>query len=402
MLSKKEKARVAQALNSSPLGIFDGPGNENKLAHLKVLNEDVSQQLERFPVFAQEVFMAFMCGDKKLAKSFLGIDQQGVLNIAQLTKESLKNPEVLGTATFRLVFGASEEMSVRALAYCVPVLQLMDNLHTVLKKNPMHSSNITLPKVEFIFMSKMGSLTNKLNENKVEKQTRFLIRLIQDYCEQFHPEIIEHICFADDATFTPSLIEHPSFTEFADRLSDVADPNSELAQKLTEMGRAFDNSDLQNSLQYAGVHPFVHDGIVDPQIGMFRHLAGADLSTNTRYLFSVGAQPEIVFHQLRMQGMDLMPEDIFCQTPTGQYILKIEKAPYLPFKDGGDLLLKDVIENPHLLFGASEHDTQKKGLYHTPVTLAVQTLMRDISSEKMVGMMSLREFFESQKKGMYD
>ena len=132
-----------------------------------------------------------------------------------------------------------------------------------------------------------------------------------------------------------------------------------------------------NSIKYATLHSFVHDGYVNPNIARMSNFFGEAESREYDAIISIGAKPEEKFYKARkLLAKEIANIPYFTPKKTAQYIANINVPPYSPLSTG-ELYLKDVFKDSDLIMEARKNKGEYSE-YQIPVQKAVEMLINDI------------------------
>lgn len=366
-LTKKEQGRINSALNQSRLNLFDTKDNMKSDS----INKLACRSMTRCTTDIKKSLDVFLCGTTTSAefrKLFSTIDSKGVENLSQICSELDNNPNVLNKAVIRTVFGGTENMPFRALVYLLPALNMCEELLE-------NASSNSIPNIEYYFMNGAGIITNAIDPDRVNYATSEFIKIAQKYIEEYHPQLKDKIDFYVDMTFSSNIINTPEYQGMHKILERKLGLETDLKTDLLEMGERRKKSD--NSIKYATLHSFVHDGYVNSNIARMTNFFGTNEPREYDTIISIGAKPEEKFYKARK----LLAEEIanipyFTPKKTVQYIANINVPPYSPLPTG-ELYISDVLKDPELIMEAKKRKGEYSA-YQTPVQKAVESLITDI------------------------
>lgn len=365
-LTKKEQGRIRSALNQSKLNLFDTEDNMKS----ESTGNLVSQSMSRCTMDIKRLLDVFLCGtatSSEFRKLFSTIDSKGIANLSQICSELDNNQNALNKAAIRTVFGGTENMPFRALVYLLPALSMCEEL---LKNIGINS----IPNIEYYFMNGAGIITNAIDPERANQTTTEFIKIAKGYIDEYHPQLKDKVDFYVDMTFSSSIISTPEYQEMHKVLERKLGLETGLKTDLLEMGERRKKAD--NSIKYATLHSFVHDGYVDSSVARMSNFFGATEPREYDTIISIGAKPEETFYKARK----LLAEEIaripyFTPKKTVQYIANINVPPYSPLSTG-ELYLRDVLKNPYLIMEARKSKGEYSE-YQTPVQKAVESLITD-------------------------
>ena len=379
----KAEQRVKTALARSPLRIFSSDGGVQK--------QGLELGVRDFSKTAAAIFEKFMCSfnDRRRKEVFESIDDVGVVNLIKTAQLLAERPEAGGRIVFRTVFGATECMPIRALSYILPSVYILEGLMGLNSRRPPGLKLIQLPQLQFLFMNEAGVSLNGIDLTAVNEETQLFINTALAYLQQFHPDVLPYVSFADDVGFTDSVMKTDLFNFLTAFLKEGM--TGEPLERLKEMA-VNHGSNAEAAFSYAGLHSLVHDGMFTDGSFCFRQLAGAEPISNplvVDLLISVGAQPESFFYLRRGEVRPRLTavDSPFSLADTTQYLTSHTIPPYLMLANG-DLSLRDVLEEPSRLSQALR-DVAGWSEVQPPVRQAVERLQND------AGHFNLGSFFNS-------
>lgn len=344
-----DQRRLRAPLSRSPLLIFDQDDGSRR----------VGRYLDCFTppaVFSKSeaallgVFLGEGCPNLLTAIDCQGVDR-AITTSRLLSADSTYSQQII----IRTVFGATEQMPFRALAYPLPAIRLAQELS---------AQGAGIPRIELVFMSQAGIQANHLDLPRVRQERGRLIKLITAYIGEFHPSLLGRVSFLNDDILTPLLLNSPNLAHLADILS-----KSPQAGQLYSLGE--NHGGNEQAFIYGTLHSYLHDLVPT-----------TDLSTDL--LISIGAQPEKIFYHARQVLKPYLSEIIgFRQLPTIQYLAPFNVPPYQPLS-GHDPRLSDIYV---------QHQPLDLDDVHTPVRQAVNLLAQDTG-----GLALLFEFINSHSR----
>ena len=197
----------------------------------------------------------------------------------------------LQSVAIRTVFGATEDMPVRALSYLLPALHVLESL----RRSGKFSH---LPQVQYISMSESGKRINNLNPGKVQKQENLLAEIGMRYIQRFYPELINLIVFANDSTF----LENTEVVRNRDLLMTgfPAIPNHPYYMTVSE---ELESKHRAMPTDYALLHPLVHD--MRYELEPFSPLVKDQfLREKPDLVINIGGQSEKLFYGARSMFLE--------------------------------------------------------------------------------------------------
>jgi len=370
-LTTKEQNRIKSVLTQSRLGLFD---TEDKMTASNS-RELVCGVMIRCTPDVKKILDVFLCSsdiDVEVRKLFSNIDLEGVKNIAEICSQMDCNKSILGNVAIRTIFGGTEHMPFRGLAYLLPALNMCEQLKMA---NP---KGTPMPKIEFLFMNGAGIVTNALNSEMSYRTTSQFINIARKYINEYHPTLSDNVSFYVDKTFTANIMETLEYAEIYRVLEKKLVSEESLKSDLLEMGER--RKAAQNSIKYATLHAFSQDGCVDPNVASMSNCFGGVNQQNSDIIISIGAKPEEKFFKARkLLASEISGISFFTPKKTAQYIANINVPPYSPLQTG-ELYLDDVVKNPDLIEQARMRDKSSGEYsgYQVPVQKAVESIIQDI------------------------
>lgn len=383
-LTKKECGRINSALNQSRLELFDIEGNLKS----KELGDRVCSSMDRCTSDIKRVLDVFLCStttNPEYRKLFKTIDSKGVENISGICSKLESKPDALNETTIRTVFGGTEKMPFRAFVYLLPALNMCEEL--------LESGSSSVPNIEYFFMNGAGIITNALDPEIANKESSEFIKIAQKYIEEYHPRLKDKVNFYTDLTFSSNIIGTPEYRKIYETLERKLGYEDDLKTGLIEMGER--RKKAENSIKYAAIHSFVHDGCIDSSVAQMSNFFGEDAPKECDTIISIGAKPEEKFYRVRkLLAEEVKTVPYFTPKDTVQYIANINVPPYSPLPEG-ELYLKDVMQNPKLIMDAVKVSQGEYSEYQTPVQKAVENILDDIAHSDSYK--SIIEFIEDYK-----
>lgn len=378
-LSNKEKGRAKAVLTQSRLSMFDTNEKMNSDSN----HQSLCNSLNNCTPETKGLLDAFLCSsnsDHILIKLLNTVDSNGIENIAQICD----NPANTQRTSIRTIYGGTEKMPFRALAYMLPALNMCEQI----QKN---TSGKNVPNIEFFFMNGAGMMANNLDAEQTYKASFQFISVARKYIQEFHPSLNKKVNFYIDRSFTPNIMKTSEYQQIYKIFERKLEEREALKGDLLEMGER--RNAALNSIKYATLHIFSQDGFINPKVAKMYDFEHDKPLPETDYIISIGAKPEEKFYQARKTLVDSMSEvRYFTPKKTAQYIANFNVPPYSPLKEG-ELYLQDVLKNPELILKArAKRNANDFSEYQTPVQKAVELLIDD--TENSTSQKSLIEFVE--------
>ncbi len=383
-LTKKECGRIDSALKQSRLDLFDVDGNLKS----KELREKICTSMDRCTSDIKRALDVFLCStttNPEYRKLFKTIDSKGVENISGICSKLERKPDALNETVIRTVFGGTEKMPFRAFVYLLPALNMCEEL--------LESGSNDIPNIEYFFMNGAGIVTNALDPEIANVESAEFIKIAQKYIEEYHPRLKDKVNFYTDLTFSTGIIGTPEYRQMYETLEKKLGFESDLKTGLLEMGER--RKKAENSIKYAAIHSFVHDGYIDSEVAKMSNFFGESEPKEYDTIISIGAKPEEKFYRARkLLAEEVKTISYFTPKDTVQYIANINVPPYSPLSEG-ELYLKDVIKNPKLIMEAVKVSQGEHSEYQTPVQKAVESILDDVAQADSYK--SIIEFIEEYK-----
>lgn len=254
-------------------------------------------------------------------------------DIAQLFKAGVRlgafdpNGKIsLESVAVRTVFGATENMPVRAVSYLLPALHLLESLRRSRKFS-------ILPQIQYISMGESGSRINNLDREKVFRQAALLAGVGMQYVQRFYPGLVDSVTFAYDNTF----LDNPEVFKYKTQFEGISESlgNHSLYSSVTE---TLGNYGREDALEYALLHPLVHDMryTVEP----FVPIIGGYLRDQPELVINVGGQREKLFYSARRMYLDTAKQEgvDMPTVPSVQLFTTHRTPPYMSIVADGDRL----------------------------------------------------------------
>lgn len=247
----------------------------------------------------------------------------------------------LESVVVRTVFGATENMPVRALSYLLPALHLIESLRRSGKFS-------TLPQIQYISMGDSGSRINNLNRDRVSRQAALLAGVGMQYVKCFYPDLADLVAFASDNMF----LDNPEVINYKTRFEGISGSinNHPLYVSVTE---ALGNSGRVDALEYALLHPLVHD--LHYTAEPFAPILGPLLRDQPDLVINIGGQAEKLFYRARRMYVDTAKQEgvDMPTVPSVQLFTTNRMPPYMSIAAVGDHLgdvhLDDALVHPEIV-----------------------------------------------------
>lgn len=223
-----------------------------------------------------------------------------------------------GGVVYRIVFGASEEVPLRALSYVIPSLELMSRLK---------DNGFDVPQLQVIFANHISGGLNGLDLGKVRSESFNLASCISRMARNHYSGVFDSIVFLED--------QNPREAEFLSQAlyncSSCVKETILSADREILAGKGSGETDL--NYLYAGAHLLVHDF----DIPMFSPVfASQELQKPAEVLISFGGIQEKLFYKIRHEVRTGLSARRL--VPTLQYFTRHHVPPYYMAR-GGDISL---------------------------------------------------------------
>lgn len=388
-LTKKELGRINSALNQSRLNIFD---TEDKMKSSKT-GERANSSMTRCTADIKKALDVFLCSTQtnpEYRKLFSTIDSKGIESIFRICSCLEDEPKALNNVSIRTVFGGTEKMPFRAFSYLLPALNMCEEL--------LNNAGVKdIPDIEYYFMNGAGIITNALDPERTNAGTAEFIRIAQKYVEEYYPKLKDKVNFYVDTTFSSSIVQTTEYRQMHKALEEKLIIEDGLKSDLVQMGER--RKKANNSIKYAALHTFVHDGNIAPEVARMSNFFGNFPPKEYGTIISIGAKPEEKFYKARkLLSDEVKGISYFSPVNTAQYIANINVPPYSPLSTG-ELYLDDVLKNPSSIMMA-RRNKEEFSQYQTPVQKAVESILADIAQSD--SSKDILEFIEEYKKAEKD
>lgn len=337
-LSRKLTNRMKSTFDASQLSLVGGrfTGETIKARHLmpaltSMIHVPIYDPLKEasFNTTLPKIAETLVVGNDDLrARNYIdAIGGEDFTNLPSVAVDlSLSGDSETGIV-FRTVFGATEEMPLRALSYLVPALVLQDDFR---------EKGVVPPQLQVVFANHFSSAVNSMNYEKVKEQTSLFSLVAREYITQFFPELADRVVFLEDVP----LEKHFSLRKELDRYTTIlASSEGEIKADLVRKGF---NSDLDDSLLYGAAHVLFHDA--NPQ-GLLNPISSQPDYVSPTTIINIGGAQEKFFYHLRQSLKDAV--GVSDQVRTLQLFTRHHVPPYY-LAQGGDISLADVINGESL------------------------------------------------------
>ena len=226
--------------------------------------------------------------------------------------------------TFRVVYGATKQASIRSLSYTLPAMHAMQR---IAEFTPVPTY------LQVVFANGISSHLNDLDYDTVESEAHIIRRGVEEEARQLGLD--QQIGFYDDSLISLDKVDYA-----AKGFEDGAP--TELVHALRDKG--FNNN---TSSQYAAAHHLVHDS-PDTKLNF---LGGTKVPERTGMIDFGGVQ-EKYFKAARRVLAEVFSVDI-----SGPQVYTKHVVPPYYMARGGDLALKDFLDGSDIGqdFGSAAH-----------------------------------------------
>lgn len=254
-----------------------------------------------------------------------GIGGEDLSNLPSIALALSPSTDLESNTAIRVVYGATEEMPLRALSYMLPALVYIENMAT---------ANIHLPQLQVIFTNRIASQLNGLDIDKTAEQVRTFSQFAKRFVKEFFPGSAQKVVFLEDAPLTKGSVIRDELIYIAQLLEKYIPPDIKdlLAQKGNN-GRGHIN------IFYGAAHTLIHDiDLPESLVPLFDDQGIVDSVDN---IISFGGFREQFFYRLRQVVKPFLDEK-YRKAKTLQFFTKHRVPPYYMAK-GGDISLDDVL-----------------------------------------------------------
>lgn len=227
--------------------------------------------------------------------------------------------EISSEVVFRVVFGATEQMPLRAISYLLPPLLAMERIQV---------AEGTAPQLQVVFARHITSRLNRLDPEKVFGQSLEFARIAKYYVGEFFPQLDESTVFLEDTPLNRGTFLRKELVELADKFSNIPE---ELKSAVSEKG---EGSGRLNRF-YAAAHVLMHDR--DGLEYLKPIIPDQEDPISASSIVSFGGLQENLFYRVR-HGMKPYLGSDYNSVNTFQYFTRHHVPPYYMAK-GGDIAL---------------------------------------------------------------
>lgn len=388
-LSEKATNRIKHCLQKTPLSVFDYDLKSNSNEVLQTILDSCFDNVTSNDC---NIFDSWICSSNpELSKLFVSINKFGFSELLNISKKTIVDPNYLNGVVIRTIFGATEELSFKSLAYLLPALTLCEEIKTISEKNNIY--NLTLPNIEFWFMNGAGININNMNKTNCDLTTNTFISLAYSYISCFHSSILQNVNFYTDEDYTNNIINSTEFINIQDYLFSIINKDTELKNKILEMGLSKSGS-INECLKYTTLHYFVQDGFIDTSFARMSKSNKKENANEQHTIISIGASPEKHFFKARDSIRNSIPHiSYFTPAKTIQYIAKFNVPPYY-IMENGDFSIKDALADPNIFKIASQLKNSFNDFspYSTPVQKACKLILQDTGGDPSTVCAWLKKF----------
>lgn len=323
-LSKKLKGRIKNAFDNCQLVLVGGDNSGRKA---KSSQFDPSLHDESFDrtgidatfVDALNVLLLNSGYGSDYIRELGAVDS---VNLPAIAKDLAVGSE--SKTAVRIVFGATEEMPLRALSYVLPAVELAEAART---------AGISAPQIQVIFANNISGRLNRQDSLRVRYQSEKFSLLAKAYVEDFFPSITESIVFLEDTPLDKESVLRRELVDVNRIL--CANLSTETEDELLTKGR--EQSSRVNYF-YGAAHLLMHD-VAIPAV-LTTVLGPADI-VRPDFIINIGGQSEKLFYRIRHEIKPLLPAT-YQQARTLQYFTR-HFAPAYYMARGGDLSMENAL-----------------------------------------------------------
>jgi|GEM_PF-2083910 len=260
-----------------------------------------------------------------------------------LVTQTLAEKENGNCIVFRLVFGGSENLPLRALSYPIPVFKLCDELYNT-------SRNFI---IEIIHMNHMSSITNMLDISQVQSSSYYLQQRIEFIIKNNFPRLLDHVFFFEDSADTIEACKSTyDYERVQATLESLLSPEFKdaLYKKIEK---------YPSVLEYIHAHDVVHTQAHVPGLQI---LSSRAHTKNIAGIINVGGKQEEFFYEARSSIRDTTNNN-GDTLPNVQLFTKHHTPPY--YIIGNEPKLKDVTHHNGEVPNVVKRDLELlKGLHY--------------------------------------
>ncbi len=276
--------------------------------------------------------------DESYVAGLGGLDYQ---NLPDLAAQIAAGNENSSKMTIRVVYGATEEMPLRALSYILPPLIFMGS---------MKKEGITPPQLQIIFANNISSRLDLLDLNKTQVQVQIFSSIAKDYIATFFPKLVESTVFLEDKPLEKGSVFRNELLRVASVLRN--DLGEDVKEELLLKGK--NNGAFRTYPFYGAAHLLIHDA--DIKGSLMPIFTDQPVSVSPDTIISFGGYQEQVFYKLR-HALKPNLNSSYRDTKTLQYFTKHRVPPYYMAR-GGDVSLADTLmgKEESEIAVAAQHD----------------------------------------------
>lgn len=339
--------KIAEAVKRNNLpfvgGDVDGQiGKDHFLSHMPLSLYDADLTPEQrgkvnvlFPQALRGV-LAVDNGDAKSAylESIGGRDFENIpLAAKELANETVKGKTQSENVAIRVVFGATEQMSYRALGSFASALSYQDGIR---------KSGVAVPQLQIVFPRDFSGRMNELDSEKTKAEMDQFLTVTQAYQQEFFPELSGSVIYLEDKPMEESEAYkealHISTQYLHETISD------DVRERLLGKGNG---AIEKQKIMYAAAHAYYHDTTaVDALKPAVSQQSEPIVPT---VVISKGGYQEIEFYEIRHLIRDQLEDTV----ATVQFVDRFRVPPYYMAR-GGDVSLSEVLADPSRRLPTSE------------------------------------------------
>ncbi len=258
-----------------------------------------------------------------------GLDFQNIPSVvATLANESVRKEKQSKQVVVRLIYGASEEISLRALASYASTLSYIDSLR---------QAGLAVPQFQMIFPHYLSSSLNECDTGKVQTEIARFTRVAKKYEERFFPDLSGTTIFLEDKPQDEDGQYYSSINFLASYLRENISDN--VRERL--MGRGHEEVGEDMKITYGAAHSYFHDTPADRTLCPITSLQNQPEMIIPTMIINTGGYQEQDFYDVRFETRDALVAPLV----TMQLFTRFRVPPYVMAR-GIDVSLSEALADP--------------------------------------------------------
>ncbi len=250
--------------------------------------------------------------------------------VATLSNEAVRGEQQSKQVVMRLIFGASEQMSLRSLGSYAATLSYIDSIRR---------SGIAVPQLQLIFPHHFSTSLNGRNPEKVQAEIAQFALVARAYEKTFFPELSGTTLFLEDKRQE----EYPQYYAGITALSTYLQKNISEGLRERLMSRGHEEAEEDKKFTYGAAHAYFHDTTAEQTLRPLSFVSDQSEMVIPTTVINAGGYQEQDFYDVRFETRDALADPL----QTVQLFNRFRVPPY-EMARGIDISLTQAIDDPSI------------------------------------------------------